>query len=554
MKHTRFDKLIHMSTLCLSGMVTLCVSHGQALAADLTLPSLFSDHMVLQQDVTAPVWGWANPGDTIRVSVGGTSATAKTNPDGRWMVRLDKLPTTTTPVTLTIASTTKTITINDVLVGDVWLCSGQSNMAMTMNQGNETNEALPKANYPSIRYFAPRAPKRWILEPVTEIDGRWVVCTPETAARFSAVGYFFISELAQHVRRPLGLICSSWSGTTAQEWTSLKALTADPALKTKYADPLLDKIANADKVRAAHAEWLANGGAAFKEAMRKYDNETHDAKVRGEKIPPPPTYPTSEPFKFEDRSHVTSLFNTMIYPLMPYAITGVLWYQGESNNGDELYHKLFSAMIRDWRQHWGQGDFPFLFVQLPNYTARSTRPADAGGITIVREQQVMALSVTPRTGMAVSVDCGDPGNIHPAFKSAIGRRLSLLARRMVYGEDILASGPTYVSQRVDGNKISLKFSNVGTGLKLGVPPKGSATPLPSTTEVKGFAIAGANKKFFWATATLAGSDTVIVNSDQVSEPTMVRYAWENNPEVNLYNSADLPPSPFRTDMPTPTAP
>lgn len=242
----------------------------------------------------------------------------------------------------------------------------------------------------------------------------------------------------------------------------------------------------------------------------------------------------------------------MIAPLEPFAIKGVVWYQGESNGGNALYAKLFPAMIADWRKTWRQGNFPFLYVQLPNYGKRSPTPFEGGGWPISREDQLNGLAI-PNTGMAITIDAGDGNNLHPPYKDIVGHRLALAARHLVYGEDLVYSGPLYDSFKIEGNKVAITFKDVGTGLKIGtlpVTPPGS-TP-PPTDQLKGFMIAGSDNKFSWATATISGTNTVTVSSDQVTAPTSVRYGWDADPEVNLYNSADLPASPFRTDAPTPT--
>ena len=532
--------------------VCLLAVTGPAHAA-LKLPAIFGDHMVLQQRVPVTVWGWADPNEAIQVTIGTVTANTTADAEGKWRCKLGKMQSTTIPITVTVSGATQKIVFADVLIGDVWICSGQSNMALSMSEASNAREVLPNANYPELRIFSVKVKPE--IEPQHDCEGRWVCCSPEVARTFSAVGYLFGMELAKAKKLPLGLIGSYVGSSPAQAWTSLEALKSDPDLKSGYADGFMALTANAKAVQAAHDQWMANGGAAYYETGRQYNMAKYLAKEKGLPAPPPPPPPfplpyAPEPPDFKDTNLPTVLFNAMIHPLIPYAIKGVIWYQGESNEAKPgLYRRLFSAMINDWRTHWSQGDFLFLYVQLPGFRVRQPEPASGGGWPLVRETQMLALKSVPQTGMAIAIDCGEGNNLHPSFKSEIGRRLSLLARRMAYGEDLVASGPLYESHQVAGNKIKIVFSSTGTGLKIGVPPKESKTPVPPVDEIKGFAIAGPDGKFVWAKATIGSPNTVVVWSDQIKNPTAVRYGWAENPEVNLYNSADLPASPFRTDAP-----
>jgi len=340
------------------------------------------------------------------------------------------------------------------------------------------------------------------------VNGKWAVCTPESVAHFSAVAHFFGLELRHDLKRPIGLISSDVGGTPAQAWTSLSALQKDPPF-TNYVDAYQKIAANLPK---------AGEGSPSASA-------------------PPAKVPSGTP---------TVLYNGMIAPLMPYAIKGVIWYQGESNSNKGLeYRTLFPRLISDWREKWNQGDFPFLFVQLANYRGPQTKPSE-GDWAYLREAQLMTLAL-PNTGMAVAIDIGDATTIHPKDKLDVGLRLALAARHVAYGQDLVYSGPIYDSMKIEGNKIRLIFKDTGSGLKMGTPPwTPTGVPVPAPTELKGFAIAGADKNFVWAKAEIDGND-VVVSSDQVASPVAVRYGWANNPPCNLYNKEGLPASPFRTD-------
>lgn len=460
--------------------------------------ALFSDHMVIQRDMAAPVWGTAEPGQEVTVSIAGQTKKAVTGPDGKWQVKLDPLPAGG-PHELSIGQ----VALKNVLVGEVWVCSGQSNMEWSVRSSANPEAEIAGANYPKIRLFT--APRRSIDTPQKDVNGAWKPCSPETIAGFSAVAYFFGRELWKTLEVPVGLIHSSWGGTAAELWTRRGVLEADADFKG-----LLDAY---DKRREAHASALER----HKEAAQK-------AKAEGKPAPKAPPGPGLAP---------SSLYNGMIAPLIPYAIRGAIWYQGESNaSRARQYQKLFPAMIKNWREDWGQGDFPFLFVQLANFMARKPDPSESAWAEL-REAQLRTLSV-PKTGMAVIVDIGDAKDIHPKNKQDVGRRLALAAQAVAYGRDVVSSGPIFDSMNVEGDRVRLTFKHVGGGL------------VARGEKLTGFAIAGADKKFAWADAKIDGSH-VIVWSDKVPQPAAVRYAWADNPECNLYNKEGLPASPFRTD-------
>lgn len=472
--------------------------------AELKLHALFSDGMVLQSDFACPVWGSVEPGEEISVSIAGQKKTAKAAADGKWSLKLDPLKAGG-PHELTVAGR-NSITVRDVHVGEVWVCSGQSNMEWTVNNTNNADAEKAAANHPRIRHFY--VPKRQESSPVLDVVGTWKVCTPETVGSFTAVGYYFGRELHQKLNVPVGLIHTSWGGTPAEVWTSKRVLEGNELLK-----PISESSV---KRLEAYEKQLA----AFKQAAEK-------AKAEGKPAPKAPNKPMAP----------SCLYNGMIANVLPYGIRGAIWYQGESNAGNpKLYQTLFPAMIKNWREDWGQGDFPFGFVQLANFKANRNEKLDhpvESNWAELREAQTRTLSL-PKTGMAVIIDIGHPTDIHPRNKQDVGKRLALWAQSQVYGRDIVYSSPLYESMNVEDNKIRLTFKHVGGGLEA----KGD--------KLTGFSVAGEDRTFHWAEAKIDGK-TVVVSSDKVAKPVAVRYAWADYPECNLTNKEGLPASPFRTD-------
>lgn len=492
----------------------LLITALSACAADVKISTIFTDNMVLQRGVKVPVWGTADAGEEVSVAFDKQTVKVTADKDGNWKAELESLEAGG-PFELTVAGKT-TLTIKNVLVGDVWICSGQSNMEFTVNGALNSKDEIAKADFPQIRHI--KVANKVGLEPKDSISGKWAVCSPQTAGGFTAVGFFFARELHQELKVPIGLIHSSWGGTPAESWTSREVLEGDPDLKV-----IMDR-----------SDW---GLKEFPKQKEKYEQDLKDWQAAAEKAkadgkPAPaklkaPAEPDKNPW------YASGLYNGMIKPLIPFAIKGAIWYQGESNAGRAFqYRKLFPAMIQDWRKRWGQ-DFPFFFVQLANYTARKPEPAESDWAEL-REAQTMTLSL-PKTGMAVIIDIGDDKDIHPKNKQDVGKRLALAADAIAYGKEIEYSGPMYDSMAVEGNTVRIKFKHLGGGLEA----KGGGEP-------KGFAIAGADKKWVWAQAKIDG-ETIVVSSDRVEKPAAVRYAWANNPECNLYNKAGLPASPFRTD-------
>ncbi|MCZ7647144.1 MAG: sialate O-acetylesterase [Planctomycetota bacterium] len=492
-------------------VVTILASSARA---EVKLAGVFGEHMVLQRGVKVPVWGTAGAGEKVAVAFNGQSVSAAADEKGAWKVVLESMEAGG-PFELTVEGANK-LTVPDVLVGDVWVASGQSNMEWVVQNSNNAPEELAAADFPRIRHF--KVKRAVAGEPAADGQGAWVVCSPKTAGGFSAVAYYFARDLHRQLNVPIGLLNTSWGGTPAQAWTRREALAADEALKG-YLDAYDKAMEGYDERKKKHDEQV--------EAWKK---QVEEAKAKGEKPPRQPNPPMGP-----DNPHRPSgLWNGMVAPLLPYAIKGAIWYQGESNSGDYArYEKLFTTMISDWRAQWGQGDFPFLFVQLANFMARAEQPTDDNWPRL-RETQLNTLKL-PNTGMAVIIDIGDEKDIHPRNKQDVGKRLALAARKLAYGEDLVYSGPVYEKMDVAGGKATLHFKHVGGGLAAQ-----GGEPL------KGFAVCGEDKEFVWADAKIEG-ETVVVSSEKVAAPVAVRYAWANSPECNLYNKEGLPATPFRTD-------
>lgn len=489
-------------------------------AGDLTLPAIFSDHMVLQQDQPVPVWGWTAAGTEVTVSINGQTKTAKADANGKWMLRLDPLKGKD-PATLTVKGP-ETITIKDVLIGEVWLCSGQSNMAMTVNRAKDYEKEQAAADLPQIRMFRENSgPKP---APQEQCSGTWTVCAPDTVGSFTATGFFFGRELHQKLSVPVGLINSSVGGTPIESWTSVDVMKDKAEFK-----PLFERWAqaqvnwDAEKANAQYEKQLA----AFKEAQKK-------AKENGKTTPRAPRKP-EEPRA--STHNPGNLFNGKIAPLIPYAIHGAIWYQGEANAKDsatsQLYATQLPLLIQDWRTRWGQGDFPFAWVQLPNFKKRMDDPGADSAWAHMRESMLKSLAVK-NTGMAIAIDVGEADNIHPKDKQAVGQRLALWALANVYGKEGPSSGPLPAGHRIEGGQVIVSFTHADGGLKA------------KEGELKGFALAGADKQWHWASARIEG-ETVIISNPEVKDPVAARYAWGDNPDCNLYNGTGLPATPFRTD-------
>jgi len=484
--------------------------------ADVKLPAVMSDNMVLQGGRKVPIWGWAEPGEKVKVkgSWQWFDTATKADKDGKWTVKI-QTPKAGGPYKITIKGK-NTIAVENILSGEVWVCSGQSNMDWSVKASNNADQEIATAKYPEIRLFT--VERKIAEQPQSDCKGDWVLCSPQTVGEFSAVAYFFGRQLHEELKVPIGLIHASWGGSPAEAWMSNNVLQSDPDYK-----PILDRYKKAVEDYPKVMEEYEHKLAVAKEIAA-------EAKTKGQKLSPEPPRPGNPV-----NNHAPSgLYNAMIAPLIPYRIQGVLWYQGESNvDRAYQYRKLFPAMIGNWRNDWGQGDFPFLFVQLANCGVVKTEPYE-NVWSELQEAQLMTLAL-PNTAMAVTIDIGDANSVHPKNKQDVGRRLALWAFAKVYGRKLVYSGPIYESMNVKDNKIVLHFENNGSGL---VARGGES--------LKGFAIAGADRRFVLADAQIDG-DTVVVGSDKVGKPVAVRYAWAENPVCNLYNRDGLPASPFRTD-------
>ena len=492
------------TTLCASAplrefLVFLCLLCA-GLQAEVTMPPVFGDHMILQQGVTLPIWGSAAPGESVSVSCSGLYAETRADGAGRWRVTLRPLRTSFDPVNLVINGSNR-IEIHDLIVGDVWICAGEGNMQMPLSESSRASEGAFLTDK-ALRFF----------------DGeKWVVCMPRNSASFSAVGYFFARDLRASTRLPIGIISCTSKRSQVTSWMSQRALSIIPSILSR-------------KINSS--------------------------------IP-------------------SSLFESLIAPVIPYAMTGVIWYQGESDEGTAAlqYRRLLPRLIRDWRAHWGQGPFPFYFVSLAGFGSAegpAVEPYERGvnggngdhgencgegrqssgsvaprrGWPWIREGIASSLTL-PSTGMAVATDLGVQDECYPPDKLNVGRRLALLARHRVYGEKLLDAGPTYRGMKIEGNKVRVEFDSMGGGLTLGISPSQEGEDSSSlSTRLRGFAVAGSDLKWFPAYGKIEGSG-VLVCSDAVLHPAAVRYNWRGFPVGNLYNKEGLPAPPFRSDSDQP---
>lgn len=494
-------------------ILTVFLSSARSqLKAEVTLPAMLSSHMVLQRDQPIHLWGWATPEESISAEFNAARQSAVADRIGRWDIFLPP-HAAGGPYQLTIKAS-NTIQLSDVLVGDVWFASGQSNMEMPLEGfGGSTviangSEEIRNANQPNIRLLLIH--KKTSDFPLRDYDPTsWTTCTPETAAKFSAVAYFFGKQLADHEHVPIGLIDSTWGGTPAEAWVSMRGLASDSSLMPVYADWASSSSEQSDLPRILEAEKREN------EAAHKANQPTPNRPWR----PSPLSWQPS------------ALFNAMVAPALNFHIKGAIWYQGESNASvarANMYEKLFPALIADWRTNWHEGDFPFLFVQIANF-----KSSPEGTWPVLREAQRRTLSLA-NTAMAVTIDIGDPANIHPADKQDVGARLALGARKLAYGENIEYAGPIFRELAWEGQNLRIWFDHASGGL------------IAKGDTLHGFEVAGDDHHFSEANARIEG-DTVLVTSSAVPNPRFVRYGWANSPVVNLSNAQGLPASPFTSE-------
>ncbi len=485
--------------------------------ADVTLPTILSDRMVLQRDMPVPIWGWAEPNEEVTVVIAGQTHSTQTDENGNWRVTLDPL-SLGEPLSLVVEGKNR-LQVNDILIGEVWLCSGQSNMQWDVKNCWNAELDIASAKYPNIRMLTVNNPAS--QTPTKNADGRWQICSPSTVGNFSGVGYFFGRQLHQILDVPVGLIDNAWGGSACEAWIRRDRLEGNPmyeALLTRWKN-----IVEHHKSGKARAE--------FDAALAQWEQESESARPAGEQRPKPRWLNP-----LEGNARPANLFHGRLGPVLPFAIRGSIWYQGETNAGRAYqYREMFPLMIQNWRDDWQQGDFPFYWVQLADFTDELPNPGDSAWAEL-REAQTRTLDKLPNTGEAVIIDLGEAGDIHPRNKVDVAKRLALWALARDYGLDFNCQSPRYESMEKHDGKILVHISNVGEKLRT-----------VDARTVQGFAIAGEDKKWVWAKAEIAAKNRIKVWSEEVPEPVAVRYAWANNPVCNVYSNNGLPLTPFRTD-------
>jgi sialate O-acetylesterase len=497
------------------------------LLAELSVPHFFSDHMVLQRERPAAIWGKATPGTEIKITFKDQSATTQTGADGKWRTQIQTGPADATGATLTITTGTDKIQIADVLVGEVWFASGQSNMFYTMNRSPEYAGLIAESKHPALRMF--NAPLVTAAENQDDIEGTWQTTTSETTPGFSAVAFFFARKLHLELGIPVGVIKSAWGGKPVETFTSREALNTLPATKA-LVDATLKDAASYDQAKADTA--YATKLEQWKSTMAAVKGKSPEERKRLPKKPDAP----KPPLLTEGKPGV--LFASMIHPFAGYTMRGAIWYQGEGNAkaGAVPYDQTLPLMINDWRKRWND-EFSFYYVQLASYHAPSTAPGTPDSWALTQDRMRLVLNTTPKTGMAITNDVGEANDIHPKNKKDPGERLARWALAKDYGQSLTYSGPLFKTSQTRDKAIRVTFDQCGTGLK-----SRDGSPL------KRFEIAGSDKTWHWADAKIDGTDSVLVSSPQVPQPAAVRYAWAANTEgANLVNSEDLPTSVFRTD-------
>jgi len=507
----KFQTTIHTIRLLVCASLLLGNSRANVIPH-----ALFCDHAVLQQGRPIPVWGTADAGEPVSVALGNHKVETKAGADGRWSVEFPEM-NAGGPHTLVIKGSNR-IELKDVWIGEVWICSGQSNMERQLGprSGQQPLEnweqEAASANYPQIRHFAvARTPSD---TPLTDTKGQWDVCSPQTVPNFTAVGYYFGRDLHRHLKVPIGLIHTSWGGTPAEAWTSKEVL----------AERFPEILAGHQKSLSNYPVALSKYQAEEPARLQAWEEATKQAAAEGKPAPPKPQ-PPRDPATGR-QNWPSNLYQGMLAPIIPYGMRGVIWYQGESNAGRAAqYRTLFPAMIGDWRTRWDQGDFPFLFVQIAPF--RGMNPE-------IRDAQLHTWKTTPHTAMVVTTDVGDADDIHPTRKEPVGARLAVSARAIAYGEAIDYSGPVFDGMAIEGSKAVLSFKHLGGGLVAKDGP------------LRGFEVSTDGKTFVAATAEITG-ETITVSAEGVAQPAAVRYAWSNVPDVNLFNRAGLPATPFRTE-------
>lgn len=522
---TQTGRRVLVLALLLAGMLP-------AARADVRLAKIFTDNMMLQRDQPIRVWGWAAANEAVTVAMGDQKGATTADAQGKWMA---ELPAWKQGENLTLTITGQnSITLTNVIIGDVWLCSGQSNMEWTQNSTDNAAEDSKAADFPKIRRIKFNHVQSAFPEVEAPAATAWQVCTPQSVGAFSAVGFYFAREIQAKTGVPIGILDDNWGGTQIEPWTAPAGMASVPELReavTARSNALAAYTMSLPKQLDGVESWLGTA---------------RTAASNGVALPPMPVVAPHP-----GATGWSSMYNAMIHPLVRFPIKGALWYQGESNGGEgETYYHKMRALVGGWRKIWNQGDFPFYFVQLASFQNPNDNPAGGDGWAKLREAQTRSLAMT-NTGMAVILDTvplKSAGDIHPRNKYDVGLRLARWALNRDYGQkDLVVSGPLYKSMKVEENKVRLSFDYVGSGLVVGA--KEGPAPVAEVKDgvLKRFAIAGADKKWFWAEAVIDGQ-SVVVSSGAVPEPVAVRYAFSMNPDgANLYNREGLPVGPFRTD-------
>ena len=498
-------------------IIALILFAAFAANAEIRLPDIIGDSMVLQQKQKIPIWGTAEAGETVSVAFGKQKKTVVADGNGKWRVDLNPMNADSTPQILTISGK-NTIELKNILVGEVWLVSGQSNMQWTLFQSNNGAAEVAAANHPNIRLF--NVSRDVAFKKKLGKLGEWKSCNPESVKDFSGAGYYFAVQLQKELKVPLGVINSSYGGSQAEAWTPVEYLNANPDLRATVERT---KIWEAERPRVR---------VEYAEAIKKWRETSEKQKAAGARPSPSPGVPDA----LRDYRIASSIYDRMIEPLMPFAVRGAIWYQGESNEARaEQYNILLPTMIRAWRERWGIGDFPFGIVQLPNYRGVKIQPEESPW-SFVREAQRRTAENTVNSGLIVTIDIGEANDIHPKNKLDVGRRMAFWALKNVYGRKITGP-PKLKNAEIKGSKIVLTFEDVGKGLRI-----------RDGDQLDEFAIAGADKKFVWAEAKIVGKNKIEVHSVTILSPLAVRYAFNSNPKhPNLTNDSGLPVAPFRTD-------
>ncbi len=497
----------------LKSTLAALIAAGIALStaqAELRLPAIIGDNMLLQRNQENPVWGWADAGQEVKVEFAGQSVSGKADAAGKWTVKLPALKASPDGREMKITSGGESKTLKNILVGDVWICSGQSNMAFAVASSYDAQLEIPLANFPNIRLIS--VPQVGTQEIQDDFKGQWEECSPATVPGFSAVGYFFGRQIHQTAGVPIGLIDNAWGGSAAEAWIRRDVFDEDGRFKN------------------VQEQWQ-NYEATFNyEALvEKWKANVAKAKAAGKPAPRPPRN------LLTGNARPGNIYAGVLHPTIGYGIKGTIWYQGESNAGRAYqYDEVFAKMITHWRKEWNQGDFPFYWVQLADFRDEATEPGDSSWAEL-RESQSKTLSL-PNTGQAVIYDIGEGRDIHPRNKLDVAKRLARIALARDYGKKIHYLSPSFDSMEIKGNKALLTFKDVGSTLYSF-----------DTRDVKGFAVAGADKKWHRATGTVKGKDKVEVTCAAVPNPVAIRYAWAENPVANLRSRENLPVDPFRTD-------